>query len=44
MNPNCETCQAAATAGATEERAKVGGVQAAQQGEPRAFSSSGRVD
>jgi hypothetical protein len=44
MNPNCENCQEHATAGADRETAKVGGVTAAQTGEPRAFSSSGRVD
>ena len=43
LNPNCETCQEKAAAGATRQTAKVGGVSA-QLGEPRAFSSSGRVD
>lgn len=43
LNPNCENCQEHAAAGATRQTAKVGGVSV-QLGEPRAFSSSGRVD
>jgi len=44
MNPNCSVCQEHATTDASRSTAKVGGVTAVQQGAPRAFSSSGRVD
>lgn len=43
-NPNCWACQEVATNDASRSTAKATANAARQEGEPRAFSSSGRVD